>query len=234
MAFSPDDTLWREFLQVWPLERLRDMTLAQYTTAGDKDCFIYWLEFRLIDYGSIAGGSAFKFAIFSRKDTVAREGDTSLAYDEHYGWYRRFGSSPEEAFQAIRGHVVAVAEAARDGRLDEIDSSPLGAAYRWKIAFHYQPLQNPSIPCVYVRKPLLHFLGLPASDSTTPQSELYRSLAKLRLADESILAFSERLWKDWVANTPFVVRLSEGAIKNGYLAVNLISAPFPETMYGGK
>lgn len=234
MAFNPDDTLWREFLRVWPLERLRDMTLAEYTTAGDKDCFIYWLEFRLTDYGSIAGGSAFKFAIFSRKDTVAREGDTSLAYDEHYGWYRRFGNSPEEAFQAIRGHVVAVAEAARDGRLDEIDSSPLGAAYRWKIAFHYQPLQNPSIPCVYVRKPLLHFLGLPASDSTTPQSELYRSLAKLRQADEGIFAFSERLWKDWVTNTPFVVKLSEGAVKNGYLPVNLISAPFPETMYGGK
>ena len=40
MAFSTDDTLWREFLQVCPLERLRDMTLAEYTTAGDKDCFI--------------------------------------------------------------------------------------------------------------------------------------------------------------------------------------------------
>lgn len=55
MAFSTDDTLWREFLQVWPLERLREMTLAEYTTAGDKDCFVYWLEFRLVDYGSIAG-----------------------------------------------------------------------------------------------------------------------------------------------------------------------------------
>lgn len=67
MAFSTDDTLWREFLQVWPLERLREMTLAEYTTAGDKDCFVYWLEFRLVDYGSIAGGSAFKFAIFSAR-----------------------------------------------------------------------------------------------------------------------------------------------------------------------
>ncbi|AAM42005.1 AAA family ATPase [Xanthomonas campestris] len=234
MAFSTDDTLWREFLQVWPLERLREMTLAEYTTAGDKDCFVYWLEFRLVDYGSIAGGSAFKFAIFSRKETGAREGDTSLAYDDRYGWYRRFGTSPEEAFQTIRGHVVAVAEAARDGRLDEIDNSPLGAAYRWKIAFHYQPLRNPSTPCVYVRKPLLHFLGLSAADTTTPQSELYQALARLRQADESIFVFSERLWKDWVADTPFVVKLSEGAIKHGYLPVNLISAPFPETMYGGK
>lgn len=234
MAFSTDDTLWREFLQVWPLERLRTMTLPQYTTAGDKDCFIYWLEFRLIDYGSIAGGSAFKFAIFSRKDTAARDGDTALAYDENYGWYRRFGATPEEAFLAIRDHVVAVAEAAHEGRWEDIDSSPLGAAYRWKIAFHYQPIENPQIPCVYVRKPLLHFLGLPASDNATVQSEIYRSLAKLKKADESIFSFSERLWKDWISSKPFAVKLSEGAIKHGYVAINLVSAPFPETMYGGK
>ncbi|WP_196762778.1 hypothetical protein, partial [Streptobacillus moniliformis] len=81
---------------------------------------------------------------------------------------------------------------------------------------------------------LLHFLGLSAADTTTPQSELYQALARLRQADESIFVFSERLWKDWVADTPFVVKLSEGAIKHGYLPVNLISAPFPETMYGGK
>jgi hypothetical protein len=28
MTFSTDDTLWREFLRVWPLERLRTMTLS--------------------------------------------------------------------------------------------------------------------------------------------------------------------------------------------------------------
>lgn len=109
------------------MERLRTMTLREYTAAGDKDCFVYWLEFRLADCGSIAGGSAFKFAIFSRKATTDNVGDTSLAYDANYGWYRRFGDTPEVAFEAIREHVVAVAEAARDGRLEDIDSSPLGA-----------------------------------------------------------------------------------------------------------
>ena len=234
MAFSTDETLWREFLQAWPLERLRTMTLPEYTTAGDKECFVYWLEFRLADYGSIAGGSAFKFAIFSRKTITSNLGDTSLAYDANYGWYRRFGDMPETAFVAIREHVVAVAEAARDGRLAEIDSSPLGAVYRWKIAFHYQSQQAPRIPCVYVRKPLLHFLGMPASDSATPQSELYRSLDKLRKPDELIFAFSERLWKDWVSSKPYTIKLTEGAIKHGYLNINLASAPFPETMYGGN
>jgi len=59
MVFSTNDALRREFLQAWPIERLRTMSLSEHSTAGDKDCFVYWLEFRLADYGSIAGGSAF-------------------------------------------------------------------------------------------------------------------------------------------------------------------------------
>lgn len=210
------------------------MSLAEYTTAGDQDCFVYWLEFRLGEFGSIAGGSAFKFAIFSRKATVEKEGDTSIAYDSNYGWYRRFGATPQAAFEVIRGHVADVAEAARSGRLEDVDKSPLGAAYRWKIAFHYQSRQAPSIPCIFVRKPLLHALQMPASDTTTPQGTLYRSLAAQRKPDEAVVAFSERIWKDWVFSTPCVIKLSQGAINNGYLAVNLVSTPFPETMYGGN
>ena len=126
-------------------------------------------------YDSIAGGSAFKFAIFSRKTITSNPRDTSLACDATVGWYWRFGDAPEAAFVAIREHVVAVAQAARDGRLAEIDSSPLGAVYRWKIAFHSPSRQAPPIPCVYVGKPWLHFPGMPASDSATPQSERWRS-----------------------------------------------------------
>lgn len=233
MAFNTSDTLWQDFLQAWPLERLRTMSLSEYTAAGDKETFTYWMESRLDEYGSIWGGSAFKFGIYSRNDTTEKQGDASLAYDAQYGWYRKFGDTPQAAFEVVRGHVVAVAEAARAGRLDEIDKSPLGAAYRWKIAFHYQSQQAPLVACIYLRKPLLHFLQMPLSDSATPQSALYRTLAEQRKPEEGIVAFSERVWKDWVYSNPLEIKLSDGAVKNGYLTVNLVSAPFPESMYGG-
>lgn len=233
MAFSTNDALWQEFLQAWPLERLRTMSLSEYTAAGDKETFTYWMESRLDEYGSIWGGSAFKFGIYSRNDTTEKEGDASLAYDAHYGWYRKFGDTPQAAFDVVRRHVVAVAEAARAGRLDEIDKSPLGAAYRWKIAFHYQSQQAPLVACIYLRKPLLHFLQMPLSDSATPQSVLYRTLAGQRKPEEGIVAFSERVWKHWVYSNPLEIKLSDGAVRNGYLTVNLVSAPFPESMYGG-
>ena len=81
MAFSTSDALWQEFLQAWPLERLRTMSLSDYTAAGDKETFTYWMESRLDEYGSIWGGSAFKFGIYSRNDTTEKKGDSSLAYD---------------------------------------------------------------------------------------------------------------------------------------------------------
>ena len=37
-------TLWDEFLKEWPAQRLRTMTLDEYTQAGSKDTFTYWLE----------------------------------------------------------------------------------------------------------------------------------------------------------------------------------------------
>lgn len=233
MAFSTDDTLWREFLQVWPLERLHTMTLPEYSTSGDKNCFVYWLEFRLGDYGSIAGGSAFKFWIFSRKDLSARQNDGTYIYDEQYAWLRRLGETHDVAFAELRRYVVDVAEAARKGNFKEIDASPLGSTFKWKIAFHYQSLEQPKIPSVFLRKPLLHFLGMSTPESSTSQSELYQSLAKLRKPGESIYAFSERLWRDWVSSKPYTIKLTDGAINNGYLSINLSSAPFPENMYGG-
>jgi 5-methylcytosine-specific restriction enzyme B len=228
-----DDTAWREFLAEWPLERLRTMTLPEYTSAGDKSCFVYWLEARLAHYGSIWGGSAFKFGIYSRSSTAGESPDGSRAYDDRYGWYRKFGETAEAAFAAIRKEIVHVAEAARAGRLEDIDSSELGATYKWKIAFHYQPIDAPLIIGTFLRKPLLGFLRRDLNDSTTPQSALYREIAARRILGESLFALGARVWREWVMSQPLEIKLSAAAIRNGYLNFNPQSAPFPQTMYGG-
>ncbi|QRP64184.1 AAA family ATPase [Rhodanobacter sp. FDAARGOS 1247] len=234
MAFSTDETVWDTFLAEWPLERLSTMTLADYTQAGDKHCFTNWMESGLDQYGSIWGGSAFKFGIYSRNDTKPKDGDTALAYDDSYGWYRRFGETHDLAFETVRREVVAVAEAARAGRLADIDKSELGPAYRWKIAFHYQNRSKPQLfPCVFMRRPLLFACALPDSDTVTPLSTLYGRAAELRSPDETLMSFSRRVWRDWVMATPLRIRLTEGAVRNGYIPINLVSAPFPESIRGG-
>lgn len=234
MAFSEDQSAWDAFLAEWPLERLRTMALDEYTRAGDKHCFTYWLESALDEYGSIWGGSAFKFGIYSRNDTAPKAGDSSRAYDDGYGWYRQFGDTAEEAFAAVREEVVRIAEAARRGAFAVVDQSRLGPSYSWKIAFHYQNRNAEyPIPCVFQRKPLLHFCGHALNDRAIPLSDLYQQAARKREAGESVIGFSRRLWREWVTSTPLRITLTEGAVRNGYLPINLISAPFPESVQGG-
>lgn len=234
MAFSTDDSVWERFLAEWPLERLRTMTLQEYTQAGDKHCFTNWMEGGLDQYGSIWGGSAFKFGIYSRNEHSPKQGDTAIAYDADYGWYRRFGLTHDEAFENVRKEVVAVAEASRAGRWTDIDASELGPTYRWKIAFHYQDRSRADLfPCVFLRPPLLHACGFPNSDKSTPLSVLYARAASLRRSGESLMDFSRRVWRDWVVATPMKIKLTEGAVRNGYVPINLVSAPFPDSIRGG-
>ena len=143
--FQKQYALWDEFLAVWPASRLATMTLDEYTQAGSKDSFTYWIESRLDELGSIWGGSAFKFGVFSRKDTEDKKSDTKLSYSDTHGWYSALGATAEEAFEKVRGFVVQVSTRAAQGDLDGIEAfEHLGEAFKWKIAFHSR---RSSAPC---------------------------------------------------------------------------------------
>jgi len=144
--FQKEYALWDDFLSVWPASRLTSMTLDEYSQAGSKDSFTYWIESRLDELGSIWGGSAFKFGVFSRKDTEGKSSDAKLSYSESHGWYSSLGTSAEAAFEKIRNYVAQVAGWAAKGDLEAIESfGLLGEAFKWKIAFHYQNRQAPVI-----------------------------------------------------------------------------------------
>src|SRR5271157_2700140 len=97
-----DRKLWDEFRKVWSPERVKAMSLQEYTSQGNKDTFTYWIEVKLGELGSIWGGSSFKFGIFSRNDKSSRENVGKRMYTEKYGWLQKYGSSEEEAFKKIK------------------------------------------------------------------------------------------------------------------------------------
>lgn len=80
--FQKQYALWDEFLSVWPAARLATMTLDEYSLAGSKDSFTYWIESRLDELGSIWGGSSFKFGVFSLKNLEARESAENRSYSD--------------------------------------------------------------------------------------------------------------------------------------------------------
>lgn len=200
--------LWEEFNNTWSIERLKTMSLEDYTKAGDKDTFSYWIESRLDKLGSIWGGSAFKFGIFSRKDKTDKEDGGGAAYSDDYGWYSKYGAEQDAAFVQVRKAVVDIAEAAQRGDLDAIEKIDLGEAVKWKIAFHYQDKSTPTIVDVYKPSWLRAFLG--NSDKKLNMAALQRLVTAQKAADEGILEFGSRIVAAWKEKDLEIWKISHG------------------------
>lgn len=206
--FPRQYALWDEFLTVWPRARLATMALDEYSLAGSKDSFTYWIESRLDKLGSIWGGSSFKFGVFSRKDTEDKNSDTKLSYSDSHGWYSSLGATAEEAFEKVRGYVVQVANFAAQGDLDAIESFVhLGEAFKWKIAFHYQDRQAPVIVDIFKRAPLAAFVSGSASQS---MADLQMAVLAKQPAALGILEFGREVWQAWSQKNLAIWKLSHG------------------------
>jgi len=186
---------WAEFLAEWPIERLRNMTLDEYSRAGDTKTFTYWVESRLDKLGSIWGGSAFKFGIFSRRNRSPKASESGTSYSTDYAWYTKYGASPEEAFEKVRSLVVGVAGAAARADYRAIDAIDLGTAYKWKIAFHYQDRARPGVICVFLRKNLQKWLQGRVGSIPQEMSELYRLVLGLA-GSKDLLTIAKDVWEE--------------------------------------
>ena len=79
------EQLWDDFLIQWPIERIAQMSLSDYTDVNRKVTFAYWLEFATHDLGSMRGGGAFKFGIYCRKGPI-KEQRAHFSHDGTYSW----------------------------------------------------------------------------------------------------------------------------------------------------
>ncbi|WP_445612119.1 McrB family protein [Hafnia alvei] len=206
--FEEQYSLWDEFLKVWPTSRLATMTLDEYTQAGSKNSFTYWIESELDKLGSIWGGSAFKFGVFSRKSTEDKSSDAKLSYSDSHGWYSSLGPTAEEAFENVRGFVVQVVNWAEKGDLEAIDAfEQLGVAFKWKIAFHYQNRQSPVIVPIFKPAWLASYLGDPTIQGMAALQKI--ALTK-RPNDVGILEFGRQIWEAWSQKNLKIWKLSHG------------------------
>ena len=208
--FQQQYALWDEFLTVWPTTRLATMTLDEYTQAGSKDSFTYWIESRLDELGSIWGGSAFKFGVFSRKNLEARDSADNRSYSDTHGWFSSLGATAEEAFEKVRDYIVQIATLAQNSDLDGIDAFDfLGEATKWKIAFHYQNRQQPVIVDIFKRAPLAAYAGGTSSQS---MATLQKATLAKKPVGEGILEYGRQVWEAWSQKNLSIWKLSHGSL----------------------
>jgi len=176
------------FLQTWPLERVKNMTLQEYTNLNKSGSFCYWLEAKTYWLGSIWGGSAFKFGIYEKNQKASQFNSLGRLSDESYAWMSKYGQTRNEAFEKVRSIIVKIIELSAAERFDEIGKLDLGDAVKWKIAFLYS---NFKLFTVYKKEKLVELatkLNIPLGKSSGFY-ELQKAILASKPAEKDFLDF---------------------------------------------
>ena len=151
---------YQSFQHEFPIDTLKNMPLDKYTNLNRKDSFCYWLERVTHDLGSIQGGSSFKFGIYRSKNP--KKDLKGSKHDAKYYWNESLGDTPSQAYEKVLDGIVKIANYARSGYYDKIDSiETVWPVVRWKIAFLYS--EEKLLP-IYKRDMLVHIarhFGMP-------------------------------------------------------------------------
>ncbi len=189
--------LKEEFLSTWSEEKVKEMTLDEYTNLNRDNSFCYWLESRTTDLGSIWGGSAYKFGVYKRSDKSTIVDAENRKTDGEYAWFTKYGeNTKEEAFESVKKIIIEIIECVKSNKLDKIDKIDLGDAYKWKIAFLYSNFNILSI----FKYQALKFLALRKgfdNKKNRPISEYQTFLMSLKPIDEDYFSYTHRLWKEY-------------------------------------
>ena len=192
------DKVWTEFLTHWPVEKVRSMTLEQYHSPENPDCFVRWLESKAKDLGAVRSGSYFKYGVFQRgnRDEDKESGQT-YAYGDVYAWRSKLGTTPEQAFARVKEAILSIIASIQHGDLDGVqlvdNQRVLQSTITWKIAFLYQDRNNPQMVSVYAKESLIAALH-DADASTLTQAELYRRIMERR-AGKNLHVYSGEIWE---------------------------------------
>ncbi|TDF42275.1 hypothetical protein EYS14_05455 [Alteromonadaceae bacterium M269] len=183
-----------QFLELWPLSRLHEMRLEDYSSAGSRDSFTYMVERGTSILGGIRGGSSFKFGIFARASQEEKNSHGPYCYSQRHAWYKRYGDDVDTAFAKVKSLVLEVVEAAQKGNVEAISDIELDDLFKWKLAFLYQNMSNPIVLSVYTHDCLVELVN---GDGNEPFDALYSQLLAHMPKSLDIHSYSASLWHYW-------------------------------------
>ncbi|EAL2196143.1 endonuclease, partial [Campylobacter lari] len=70
-------------------------------------------------------------------------------YNDNYAWLSKYGNNQDEAFNKIKQTIIDIIQASKNNNLETIENIDFGDATKWKIAFHYQNVENIKIVNIF-------------------------------------------------------------------------------------
>lgn len=187
--------LYESFLIEFPLERLKNLTIEEYTNLNKSDSFCYWVETKLRKLGSIQGSTSYKFGIyeFNKKP---RE-DSGYSHDEKHAWLSKYGSDSKSAYETILSNLVKIAECAQVGDFEAVDSIDMSNMFKWKIAFLYSDYKLLNVFSEDGIRYLSKKFGMENTEKAT-FSQMYKYLLAQKKEEEDVFEYSAKIWNEWV------------------------------------
>ena len=187
--------LKQQFLDEWPIERLENMSLSEYTNL-DKTSFGYWIEHITRDLGSVAGGSSYKFGIYKRNDNSEVKEESNRSTDGDYAWFKKYGKHKEEAYNTVKNIIIRIAKSAQQNNLKDIDAIDLGDGYKWKIAFLYGDYNCLNMFKVDALRVIASNLNIDYNNKT-PISQFHKTILSLKPEKTEYFTYVHELWKQY-------------------------------------
>lgn len=182
--------LKEEFLDQWPLDKIKNLTLDEYTNL-DKTSFCYWVEAKTNLLGSVWGGSAYKFGIYKRRNKTSPVTISNRVTDGEYAWFLKYGETREKAFESIKNILIDIITKIQNGKIEDIAAIDLGDAYKWKIAFLYSNFNVINIfkwDSLYSAAESLGYTG------EKKFANLHQFLLSKKPADQDYFDYTKSLW----------------------------------------
>ena len=167
-----------EFLQAYPISRLKNMTLDDYVIGLGTASFCARVEAKTKAWANIQGATANKFGIYY--------GKTKSDPKMKYRFTQKFGTTKTRAFKMVKGSLLNLISVGKRKDFQSIDQNPLSQMFKAKILSLYFPENYLNICSSEHLEIISSELGLPED---LPSSE-YQNLL-LGLKEESPIA------KDW-------------------------------------
>ncbi len=200
MSVTDERKLFEDFQKTWTLEKVKNMTLEEYTgikSNGERNDFTYWLEIKLKCLGDFGGGDAgTRFGIY-RYGEIPKK---NYSYDDTYAWQKKLGNSANEVFEKIRDEIVKVANFSKNNELSKIDNlNLLFFGFKWKIALLYQNPDDIQMFCIFSKDLLKRIAKNELDKENLSISQIYMQLMsdKKYTLEASIQERSEPLFKKY-------------------------------------
>ncbi|MCI1733668.1 MAG: hypothetical protein LKM33_04845 [Bacteroidales bacterium] len=184
--------LYEAFQKEFPIEKLKDLTLEQYTNSN-KNSFSYWVETKTRPLGGINGGTSYKFGIYKFKVDPPDQNEHHKK-DNEYAWESKYGQDRDTAFSAVKQLIIKIAESARNGQYEDIDNIDLIPTYKWKVAYLYSDKGLISLYSHDALKVIANSFGLQVDEKTTI-SQIQRFLISKK-GNKNVFEYSKDLWNE--------------------------------------